>query len=99
VCAPRGLPGFQVCRPPKEEAMRVPRYAAASMAALALAGAGFGSGVVTAAPPAPKIPVTCVAPLNGGSYKTVPDGDAERYDTGVYVCAKGLWILDEEYGQ
>jgi len=77
------------------------RCAAVAGAALiiASAGAGAGAAVADAGHHGPVIPASCIAPLNGGAYRSVPDGDAERYDTGVYVCANGAWVLDPDYGQ
>ena len=75
-----------------------PRYAAAAAAAVVLATGGFATGQSVGAHPAPKVPTSCVAPLNNGTYKMVDDGDAERYTDGVYVCVKGRWVLDPDYG-
>jgi len=77
----------------------ITRYAAAGAVAAVLAGGGFATGQSAAAPQEPKVPASCVAPLDGGKYKMVPDGDAELYQGGVYVCVRGLWILDVDYGQ
>lgn len=62
-------------------------------------GGGFATGHAVTAPAQHRIPTSCVAPLGNGGYKMVPDGDAERYTDGVYVCVQGMWVLDPDYGQ
>lgn len=77
----------------------ITRCGAGAVLALALAGGGFATGQAAAEPPQPKIPASCVAPLGHGQYKAVGDGEAERYDSTVYVCVKGRWVEDPFYGQ
>jgi hypothetical protein len=78
---------------------RTTRYAAVTSMALVIAGGGAATGMAIQAPSTPKIPTSCVAPMNDGTYKKVQDGDAERYESGVYVCTGARWVLDPEYGQ
>lgn len=77
----------------------ITRYGAGAVLAVALAGGGFATGQASTAPAQPKIPTSCIAPLEGTGFKIVPDGDAERYTDGVYVCVQGMWVLDPDYGQ
>lgn len=80
---------------------RIPRWVSATALTVgALAGAGAVVASASVAHTGSQVPVmSCIAPLNDGTYKKVPDGDAEAYDSGVYVCAAGSWVLDEDYGQ
>lgn len=79
---------------------KITKIALVTGAAVAVIGAGaVDVADLSVATTGSQIPTSCVAPLNNGAYKMVADGDAERYDDGVYVCAKGRWILDPDYGQ
>lgn len=98
MCAPRsaGRPHVNMW----EETMnRYSRYGIAALLALGLAGGGVAAGAALAVPVTSNIPTSCIAPLDGGTYKVVADGDAERYTDGVYQCVKGMWVLNPDYGQ